>query len=145
MAGNDCGFNVGLRRAVSQIFNPRFSLNHNCANGAYCNRVFGLAFIFLIFINLYYATINQAQTASGKDWLFVFIIAALAGFISLLIYYRGLQSTKASVATIAELAFPFSAVIINWIFLGATLSFVQILAGIVLLFSISRLSSVNSD
>lgn len=106
---------------------------------------FWSALFFLILINFYYSSINQISTASGKDWLFVFIIAILAGFISLLIYYKGLQFTKASVATIAELAFPFAAVVINWIFLDATLSVIQIFAGVILLFSISRLGSVNTD
>lgn len=101
------------------------------------------ALVFLVFLNIYYGTFNQISSASGKDWLFVFIIAILAGFISLWIYYKGLKTTKASIATIGELAFPFSAVAVNWIFLDAKLEIGQILGGLILLGAIYGLARVN--
>jgi len=103
------------------------------------------ALLFLIFMNLYYGTFGQVTTASGKDWLFVLIIAVLAGFVSLFIYYYGLRHTKASIATIAELLFPFSAVVVNWKFLDATLVPMQILGGLILLGAVWGLSSVNTN
>ncbi|MBX4191289.1 MAG: DMT family transporter [Candidatus Doudnabacteria bacterium] len=103
------------------------------------------ALLFLILINIYYGTLNQVSTATGKDWLFVLIIAVIAGFVSLMIYYYGLQSTKASIATLCELAFPFAAVIVNWIFLDAALSLMQIFGGLVLLFAITKLTLVNQE
>lgn len=102
------------------------------------------ALIFLFIIQLYYGRLNEITLASGKDWLFVFIIAILAGLTSLFIYYRGLKFTTASVATIAELTFPMAAVVINWIFLDATLTWVQLLGSAVLLFAMTRLSLVNA-
>ena len=103
------------------------------------------ALLFLIFMNLYYGTFGQVTTASGKDWLFVLIIAVLAGFVSLFIYYYGLRHTKASIATIAELLFPFSAVVVNWKFLDATLVPMKILGGLILLGAVWGLSSVNTN
>lgn len=103
------------------------------------------ALLFLFVINLFNGDLGAVSTASGKDWLYVFIIAVLAGFVSLLIYYRGLQTTKASVATLCELAFPLSAVIVNWIFLDASLQLGQIVGGLVLLYAITRLSIVNAE
>ncbi|MNJ47728.1 EamA-like transporter family protein [compost metagenome] len=41
--------------------------------------------------------------------------ALLPGLLSLLVYYKGLTTTKASVATLAELSFPMVGVVINWI------------------------------
>jgi drug/metabolite transporter (DMT)-like permease len=101
------------------------------------------ALVFLFFLNVYYKTLPELHLATGKDWFFVFMTAIIAGFVSLLIYYYGLRSTKASVATLCELAFPFAAVIVNWKFLGATLSGMQILGGAILLFAITRLTIVN--
>ncbi len=101
------------------------------------------ALVFLFFMNIYYKTLSQISLATTKDWFFVFMTAIIAGFISLLIYYYGLRSTKASVATLCELAFPFAAVVVNWIFLGATLTWMQIVGGIILLFAITRLTLVN--
>ncbi|WP_248926954.1 DMT family transporter [Paenibacillus hamazuiensis] len=41
--------------------------------------------------------------------------AFLPGLLSLLLYYRGLSGTKASYATLAELAFPAVGVLLNWL------------------------------
>jgi drug/metabolite transporter (DMT)-like permease len=41
--------------------------------------------------------------------------ALLPGLLSLLVYYKGLTTTKASVATLGELSFPMVGVFINWI------------------------------
>ena len=101
------------------------------------------ALVFLFGIQLYYSRVSEISLASGRDWLFVFIIAIVAGFISLFIYYRGLKFTSASVATLAELTFPVAAVVVNWIFLDATLTSMQIVGSAVLLFSIAKLSLVN--
>ena len=101
------------------------------------------ALVFLVLINLYEGSLNQVATASGKDWLFVGIIAILAGFVSLMIYYMGLKSTKASIATLCELAFPVAAVVVNWIFLDASLTAMQIVGTGILLFGITRLTLVN--
>ena len=101
------------------------------------------ALFFLFLIALYYGRLDEVGQAGATDWWFVAIIALIAGLISLFIYYRGLKHTSASIATIAELAFPFSAVIINWIFLDAPLSFGQIVGGVVLRAALVGLSRVN--
>jgi drug/metabolite transporter (DMT)-like permease len=101
--------------------------------------------VCLFAMNLYSGTLGQVIAASSTDWLVVFITAIVAGFIALLVYYYGLRFTEASIATLCELAFPFAAVIVNWKFLGAALSPMQILGGAILLFAISRLSGVNED
>jgi drug/metabolite transporter (DMT)-like permease len=101
------------------------------------------ALVFLFFLNVYYKTLPELKMATSKDWFFVFMTAIVAGFVSLLIYYYGLRSTKASVATLCELAFPFAAVIVNWKFLGATLSLMQIVGGAILLFAITQLTTEN--
>ncbi|MDQ0194505.1 DMT family transporter [Paenibacillus wynnii] len=40
--------------------------------------------------------------------------ALLPGLLSMLLYYKGLSTTKASFATLAELSFPMSGIMINW-------------------------------
>ncbi|OGE83537.1 MAG: hypothetical protein A3B10_03425 [Candidatus Doudnabacteria bacterium RIFCSPLOWO2_01_FULL_44_21] len=101
------------------------------------------ALVFLLLLNLFNGDLSQVGSASSKDWFYVFIIAVLAGFVSLFVYYKGLQSTKASIATLCELAFPVAAVVVNWIFLDAVLTPMQILGGLILLFAITRLTIVN--
>ena len=43
------------------------------------------------------------------------LLALVPGLAGLMIYYKGLQSTPASNATLAELAFPLTAIFVNWI------------------------------
>lgn len=60
------------------------------------------------------------------------LLAAVPGLAALLLYYRGLSRTPATAATLAELAFPLSAVTINYVAFGTSLSPTQWL-GIALL------------
>ncbi|MBA2712234.1 MAG: DMT family transporter [Rubrobacteraceae bacterium] len=62
----------------------------------------------------------------------VVLLALVPGLLALLLYYRGLAGTRASYATLAELAFPATAVVLNWTFLGFGVSANQ-LVGFVLL------------
>lgn len=105
---------------------------------------FVLAFVFLLAMNIWQKSIPPLSSVTNTDWLFLAIIAVTSGVVSLFIYYRGLQVTRASIATIAELGFPLAAVLVNYIFLDAKLSFVQALGMAILLFAIFRLSGVNS-
>lgn len=104
---------------------------------------FLFALVFLLGLNVSSGTLSEIPTATSKDWLFVFITAIIAGFGSLLIYYYGLRSTKASVATLCELAFPVAAVLVNWKFLGDVLVPMQIVGGLILLGAITGLSLYN--
>ncbi|MDQ0087513.1 drug/metabolite transporter (DMT)-like permease [Paenibacillus anaericanus] len=67
--------------------------------------------------------------------------ALLPGLLSLLVYYKGLTTTKASVATLAELSFPMVGVLINWIVFQEMITRPQIVGFILIwgaLFVISR-------
>ncbi len=64
-------------------------------------------------------------------WALV-LLALIPGLAALMIYYKGLQSTPASNATLAELAFPLTAIFVNWIRFDSAPGLSQ-WAGIVLL------------
>ncbi len=61
--------------------------------------------------------------------------ALLPGLLSLLAYYKGLKTTKASVATLAELSFPMVGVLVNWLYGGELLTVAQVV-GFVLIWSV---------
>jgi drug/metabolite transporter (DMT)-like permease len=105
---------------------------------------FGLAFVFLLILNLVQNTIPPLASVTTKDWLYLVLIAITSGVVSLFIYYRGLQYTKASIATLAELGFPLAAVIVNYVFLDAKLAVVQLLGMAVLLAAVFQLGRVNA-
>lgn len=100
----------------------------------------------LVMLGLYLFATGRAHELTGiagADFGRLILIALFTGTGALFIYYRGLKDTKASIATIAELIFPFSAVVLNWIFLGEALTAVQIFGGVVLVFGIYRVSLLN--
>ncbi|MCC6628782.1 MAG: DMT family transporter [Chloroflexi bacterium] len=47
----------------------------------------------------------------------IILVSLIPGLLGLLLYYRGLQRTPASLATLAELAFPFTAILVGWLWL----------------------------
>ncbi|OAS15385.1 multidrug transporter [Paenibacillus oryzisoli] len=72
--------------------------------------------------------------------------AFFPGLISMLLYYKGLSSTKAFFATLAELAFPAVGVCVNWLVFGQTLTLGQLLGFILIwltLWFMSRQSQSN--
>ncbi len=113
---------------------------------------FCVAFVFLFILNFAQSTFPKFSQVTGTDWLFIAIIAITSGVVSLFIYYRGLQDTKASIATLAELGFPMAAVLVNWISykmgwisINTTLAPAQILGMAILLFAVFRLSGYNQQ
>lgn len=71
-------------------------------------------------------------------------MALIPGLAALLIYYKGLQSTIASIASICELAFPVTAVAVNWMILDVRLSGIQLLGSIVLIASVTVLACMHA-
>jgi drug/metabolite transporter (DMT)-like permease len=78
---------------------------------------FIIAFVFLGFLNAWQHTFPALNTLTATDYLFIFTIALTSGAFSLYLYYYGLQFTRASIATIAELGFPLAAVFVNAYFI----------------------------
>ncbi len=101
---------------------------------------FFLAFLFLFILNITTRSIPPLWQVNIADWIYIVIISVASGVVALFIYYKGLESTKASVATIAELGFPMAAVIVNWIFLDAVLVPMQLVGMGILVFAIFRLT-----
>ena len=71
-------------------------------------------------------------------------MALIPGLLALIFYYKGLISTIAPVASIGELAFPVTAVVANWIFLGSTLTTSQLAGAAILVTAITALSYFNA-
>ncbi|ULO09248.1 DMT family transporter [Paenibacillus sp. 19GGS1-52] len=53
--------------------------------------------------------------------------ALLPGLLSMLLYYKGLSTTKASFATLAELSFPMTGIVLNWMVFGQLVTLPQII------------------
>ena len=66
-------------------------------------------------------------------------LALIPGLLSLVLYYRGLRTTPAARATLAELTFPVTAALLGVSVLGATLSATQWLGMVVVVASVTAL------
>lgn len=76
--------------------------------------------------------------------IIVFLIIALTtGGTAIFLYYYGLKRISASVATICELAFPFTAIILEYFLRGNILDIVQWIGAVILLISILKVSGIN--
>lgn len=73
------------------------------------------------------------------------LIAISTGMVALWIYYRGLKTTRASVSTIVELAFPLTAILIDYFVYDSVLSMSQYAAAIVLAFAMYRVALLNRE
>lgn len=73
------------------------------------------------------------------------LIAISTGMVALWIYYRGLKHTRASVATILELAFPVTAIFIDYFLYGTVLTVTQYIAAGVLAFAMYRVARLNRE
>lgn len=68
---------------------------------------------------------NDVSLVGTREILALLLLALIPGLIALLLYYRGLSNTSAAGATLAELAFPLSAVLINYVAFGDSLTGTQ--------------------
>jgi drug/metabolite transporter (DMT)-like permease len=60
--------------------------------------------------------------ASGHDTFWIGVLAFVTGLLALGLYYYGLRRTPAVAATLAELAFPVSAILVGWFKFGQSLT-----------------------
>lgn len=106
---------------------------------------FIIALVFLFGLNVIEKTIPQLSSVTKTDWVYFVIISITSGVVSLFLYYRGLQFTKASVATLAELGFPLAAVLVNFLFIGDRLVSGQLIGMTILLLSVLQLSKESKS
>lgn len=70
---------------------------------------------------------------SGEDYLKILIMVIISGALAMWFYYQGLKRLSAKTTAVAEMFFPFFAIIMNWIFLGKQLSELQLVGGAILI------------
>lgn len=91
---------------------------------------FVMGFLFLIpFAMGESQTFNHDIEIYGK----VLAMVLVSGMLAMYVYYKGLKLISARAASLSEMFFPFMAVIVNWLFLGTSLSFLQLVGGAILL------------
>jgi drug/metabolite transporter (DMT)-like permease len=101
---------------------------------------FSLASVALLVLVVAQDGLAPMTTAWGRDFRPFAMMALFSGMLPLLIYYIGLKRTRASVASLAELAFPVGAIAINWLVLATPMSAAQLAGAALLLTAVTALS-----
>jgi drug/metabolite transporter (DMT)-like permease len=105
---------------------------------------FAFAAIILLFISIGTGDFNSFGQVTTSQWLIFGLVALLTGGPAISLYYYGLKRISASVATICELAFPLTAVILEYIIHKNILNAVQWLGAVILFAGIIKVSSFST-
>lgn len=125
----------------STVLSKRALRNVTYALGTYLR--FLLTTILMFFIVLGLGDISSFEDVTSFQWIIFLIIAFSSGGLAIFLYYFGLKNIAASVATICELAFPLTAILLEYLLRGNILDVVQWTGAIVLIFSIIKVSGVK--
>jgi drug/metabolite transporter (DMT)-like permease len=127
----------------STVFGKRFT-NEVSFPTATSLRFGATTFLALIFI----LVAGQLKAVPGMEplhWKLLIIIVFSSGALSMFIYYFGLKRIPASVATIFELVWPLSAVILDFIINKNTLNGIQYISSAILLLSFFMIVRRKAD
>lgn len=125
----------------STVLSKRALKNVSYETGTYLR--FAITAIIMLTINLFANDFNSVSQINFYQWLIFLIIALTTGGLAIVFYYYGLKRISASVSTICELAFPLTAVILEYFIHKNILSVVQWFGVAILLISIIKVSGVK--
>ena len=100
--------------------------------------------VITVFIITYSSTVTEVFNLDMENFITIIIIVFSTGTIALSVYYYGLQKLPASHTTIYELAWPLSAVFLDWSLKGEMLNSIQLIGAVILLASMAILTKENS-
>jgi len=75
-----------------------------------------------------------------QNWLIVGIIALTSGSVAIFIYYYGLKKINAMLATIMELFFPITAILLDYFVNGQKLTVIQWISAAVMIYAIIKIN-----
>jgi len=124
----------------STVLSKRALRNVGFELGTYLR--FTLSTIIMLVIVLTSGTITEISEISSTQLLIFLLIAFTTGGTAIFLYYYGLKKITASVAAICELAFPLTAVVLEYFLRGNIMGPVQWAGAFLLLFSILRVTKL---
>jgi len=126
----------------STVLSKRALKNVSFETGTYIRFLFSALIMFVIALSL--GDIEKISDVSTTQVIVFIIIAFTTGGAAIFLYYYGLKRISASVAAICELAFPLTAVVLEYLIRGNILSPVQWIGALILLFSIFKVSGIKT-
>ena len=127
----------------STVLSKRALRNVSFEMGTYLRFLFSSVIMFVLVTSL--GDIGSVSEITTKQVVIFLIIAFSTGGAAIFLYYYGLKRITASVASICELAFPLTAVVLEYFVRGNILSPMQWGGATLLLFSIIQVTRINSS
>jgi drug/metabolite transporter (DMT)-like permease len=132
---------AALSFSSSTVFSKRALRNVGFKMGTYLR--FLLSSLIMIIIVGIVGDFSLVVNVSMDQWIRFLQIAFTTGGAAIFLYYYGLRRITASVATICELAFPLTAIVLDYFVRGSILSPLQWLGVLILIFSIIKVSGIK--
>jgi drug/metabolite transporter (DMT)-like permease len=126
---------------ASTVLSKRALRNVSFEMGTYLRFLFSSTIMLVIV--LAFGDIKSISDVTTNQIIIFLIIAFSTGGAAIFLYYYGLKRITASVATICELAFPLTAVILEYFIRGNILGPIQWVGVGLLLFSIIKVSNLR--
>jgi drug/metabolite transporter (DMT)-like permease len=134
---------AALSFAASTVLSKRALRNTDYQMGTYLR--FLITAVLMLVIVSSTGQSGKINDISNTQVLIFFIIAFTSGGTAIFLYYYGLKLISASVATICELAFPLTAVVLEYLLRGNLLSGSQWFGVVLLVVSIARVSQLHAS
>ena len=114
----------------STVFSKKALSEVNFRVGTYLR--FGLTTLIMLLIVTTTGSLLQVTQITNQQWLIFWLIVFTTGGLAIFFYYYGLKRVRASISGIAELAFPLSAILLEFLIRGRVLSWSQWIGAIIL-------------
>lgn len=101
---------------------------------------FGLTTLIMGTLLLFTGGVSLFSNVVPNDFIWFIVIAFTSGGFAMLLYYFGLKRISASVATICELCYPLTAILLDYLVNDVLLSAGQWVGAFILIFSIYRIN-----
>jgi len=125
----------------STVLSKRALKNVTYELGTYLRFIMTTVLMFIIVIAA--GAVPSINEVTNTQWVIFLIIAFTSGGLAIFLYYYGLKRISASVATIAELSFPLTAILLEYFIHDNILDWLQWLGAILLIYSIIQVSKIN--
>ena len=104
---------------------------------------FGLTSLMVLILTIFNGSMMSLGSVSAMQWQLLGLIVLTSGAGAMFIYYFGLRRVPASAATILEIFWPFSALVLDYVFNHNYLNLAQYLALAVLALAFYKISTVG--
>lgn len=134
---------AALSFAASTVFSKRALRHIDSRMGTYLR--FTLTATLMMIIVLSMGQMDSISDITTHQMIIFLIIAFTSGGAAIFLYYYGLKEISASVSTICELAFPFTAIVLEYLLRGNIMNWLQWFGALLLIASIARVSRLNGN